>query len=314
MARSRSPTPASSWRSSIFRLPWPWSCRTWHRRSSLGLVLLVSIADARRRRPGGEPRHHERLSWPLLLGFGGAIAVANASLFLAIKHLPVAVAMVLQNLAPAFVIGWGLLVARRRPRPRVLAGLLVALTGVALVVQLPTTPLHGLNLVGIGFGLATAVGVAAFSVLGARASRRYGAIRANSYAFGVSATAWIIYQLPHGLPVLAQSPRHLPGVIAVAVLGTLVPFVLYAWGTARVGSAAGAMNICLEPVFSAVLAWTWLGQVLDAVQITGGVVLIAAILYLQWSTAEPSAGLPPVAAPSVGRSGPVAPSPPGRPV
>jgi drug/metabolite transporter (DMT)-like permease len=244
----------------------------------VGLFLLVWLTGARRR---GAAR--ERLSWPLLLGFGAAIAVANASLFLAISHLPVAVAMVLQNLAPAFAIGWGLLVTRRLPGLRVLAGLFFALLGVAFVVQLPTTPLGGLDLVGIGFGLATAAGVAAFSVLGARASRRYGAIRANSYAFAVSTMVWLVYQLPQGLPELARSTEHLPGVATVAIFGTLLPFVLFAWGTARVGPEAGAVNISLEPIFSAVLAWTWLGQVLDVTQIAGGIVLIAAILYLQWT-------------------------------
>ncbi|WP_425412977.1 EamA family transporter [Micromonospora nigra] len=61
----------------------------------------------------------------------------------------------------------------------------------------------------------------------------------------------------------------------------MAPFVLCSWGTARVGPHAGAVNICPEPVFSAALAWTWLGQVLNPVQIAGGVIVIAAVIHLQ---------------------------------
>jgi drug/metabolite transporter (DMT)-like permease len=241
-----------------------------------GLALLLAVA---RRSPSG--RRREPLNWPLIVAFGLAIAVANACLFLAISHLPVAVAMVLQNLAPAFVVGWLVLLGRCRLGVRIVVGLLVALAGVALVVELPTTPLGEVNLLGVAFGIATAAGVAAFSVLGSRATRAYGALRANTYAFAVSGVAWLLFFVPQGVPEIVGRTDLLPGVLFVAVLGTLAPFVLFSWGTARVGPHAGAVNICLEPVFSAVLAWTWLGQSLNAVQIGGGALVLAAVIYLQ---------------------------------
>lgn len=241
-----------------------------------GLVLLLAAT-----RRSGAPGRTEPLDWPLVVAFGLSIAVANACLFLAISHLPVAVAMVLQNLAPAFVVGWLLLVGRCGLGLRVAAGLVIALAGVALVVELPTTPLGEVNLLGVGFGVATAIGVAAFSVLGSRATRTYGALRANAYAFAVSGVAWLLFFAPQGVPNIVHRVDLLPGVLFVAVLGTLAPFVLFSWGTARVGPHAGAVNISLEPVFSAALAWTWLGQALTAVQITGGLLVIGAVLYLQ---------------------------------
>lgn len=245
--------------------------------SLAGLGLLLALA----RRRSGTPGRTEPIDWPLVVAFGLAIAVANACLFLAISHLPVAVAMVLQNLAPAFVVGWLVVLGRCRLGLAIALGLVVALAGVALVVELPTTPLGEVNLLGVGFGIATAVGVAAFSVLGSRATRRYGALRANTYAFAVSSVAWLLYFAPQGVPEIVGRHDLLPGVLFVAILGTLAPFVLFSWGTARVGPHAGAVNICLEPVFSAVLAWTWLGQSLNAVQIAGGLLVIGAVVHLQ---------------------------------
>ncbi|GAB7045439.1 EamA family transporter [Catenuloplanes indicus] len=243
-----------------------------------GLGVLLAVM----RTPG--PR--ARISWPLVIGFGLSVGLANALLFLAIAHLPVAVAMVLQNLAPAFVVAWLVLAGRCRPGVRIVAGLLLALAGVACVVELPSTPVGEVNLPGLLFGLGTAAAVAAFSVLGGRATRRYGAIRANVYAFAVSSVAWLLFFIPQGTPGLVRHGEQIGGILFVGVLGTLVPFVLFSWGTARVGAQAGAVNICLEPVFSAVLAWVWLGQALGALQLAGAVMVIAAVVHLQRQPVE----------------------------
>ncbi|MFJ2773182.1 EamA family transporter [Streptomyces sp. NPDC087300] len=230
-----------------------------------------------------------------VLGFGIAVAVSNAALFLAIDKLPVAVALVLQNLAPAFVVGWVLLVTRTLPSPRVVVGLVVALLSVALVVELPTTPLGDIDLAGVLLGLLAGAGVAAFSVLGARAARSVGTLAANTGGFTVAAVAWLLFQLPHGVPALFERPALLAGAVAVGVFGTFVPFLLYAWAAARVGPQAGAVNISLEPLFGAVLAWVWLGQAVTPVQIVGGLVLLVAVVHLQSSR---SAAPPPVRPPT----------------
>ncbi len=222
-----------------------------------------------------------REGWRSLLGFGLAIGVANASLFLAIKHLPVAVAMVLQNLAPAFVIILVLVTTRRGPSARMLIGMGLALAGVALVVQLPTTPIGEINLLGVVFGISTALAVAAFSIFGERAGRAYGSVRANTAAFVVSATAWMLIQIPQGMPDLLGRPELFWQVAVVGVFGTLAPFLLFAWGTVRLGSEVGALSISLEPVFSAAIAWVWLGEALTVLQMAGVVAIIVGIIHLQ---------------------------------
>jgi multidrug transporter EmrE-like cation transporter len=77
-------------------------------------------------------------------------------------------------------------------------------------------------------------------------------------------------------PSAALGGRHLIG-----VFGTLVPFLLFSWGTARIGAQTGAVSISLEPLFGAVLAWAWLGQRLNAVQLAGAAVLLTAVIHLQ---------------------------------
>lgn len=219
--------------------------------------------------------------WPWLVCHGLAIGVANASLFLAISHLPVAVAIVLQNLAPVFVVMWILITTHRVLSARVAGGVALSLAGVVLVVQLPTTSLGDLDAVGVIFGITTAVGVAAFSLLGARTCRIYGSVRANAAAFGVAAACWMLIQAVQGVPHLASRPDLFAEVLVVGVLGTFAPFLLFAWGTARLGPETGALSISLEPIFAAALAWIWLGQSLVGMQIVGAVAILVGILRVQ---------------------------------
>jgi drug/metabolite transporter, DME family len=210
--------------------------RTWITAAGLGLLTLRRHA----KRPA------RRLPLAHTIAFG--VAVANAAFFLAIERLPVAVAIV-QNLAPGIVAVCALLAIRRAPTARTTAALLMALVGVALVAGFPGPTLASIDLLGVGIGLLTAAGVAAFSILGERSANTYGAIGSMARAFAIASLAWIALQLPQGVPQLLTATEHLPAVLLVSVLGTLLPFVLFSWGVARVQAQAAVVGVSLEPVF-----------------------------------------------------------------
>jgi DME family drug/metabolite transporter len=256
--------------------------RTW---VSVGGLILISLWRGR-----GVPAKRPPL-YPTL-GFGISVAVANAALFMAIDRLTVAVALVLQNLAPAFVVAWVAFGARRLPALRATIGLGAALAGVAFVVELPSTPLSGLDFSGIAWGLLTAAAVAAFSAFGGQAARECDALTATTWAFMISGVLWLVYQLTQGVPAIFQSPALLLGATGVGALGTLLPFLLFSWGTAQVGATVGAINISLEPIFGAALAWSWLGQRLTVSQLAGACVLLVALIDVQ-RTGRPDPGAGP---------------------
>jgi DME family drug/metabolite transporter len=241
----------------------------------LGAVVLWK----RRHEPNGTGFGDVR--WSLIFGLALSVAMSTTFLLLAIQHLPVAVALVLQSFAPVIVIGWTLLSSRRWPRPLAVAGVLFTLGGVALVVQLPAASLKGIDALGLLYGLAAAAGVAGLSVFGARAAAAAGAARTNAMAFTLVGIGWILVQIPQGVPALLTEPQHLAWGAAVGVFGTIGPFVLFAWGTARLGPEAGAVDISLEPVFGAFIAWTWLGQSLTVMQMTGVALVVLGVVCVE---------------------------------
>jgi drug/metabolite transporter, DME family len=217
----------------------------------------------------------------LLVALGISLMLVTLAYYLAIARLPVAVAIVLQYTGPAMVVAWAALVARRRPPPEILASLAAALIGVVLVSELPVGGLEGIDIVGLGAGLASAVLFATYTLLSESAEKTYGPTGTMARAFAVATLLWVIYQAPLGWPAEIFRSEHLPAVLFVGLGGTLSAFLLYVWGIARIRSERAAIAATLEPVLAALVAWTWLGQSLSPYQITGGGLVICAVIGLQ---------------------------------
>jgi drug/metabolite transporter, DME family len=239
---------------------------------AFGGLLLVPGA---RRAPRGRPRPG------LLVALGIALMLVTLAYYLAIARLPVAVAIVLQYTGPAMVVAWVALTTRRRPPLEILVSLTAALLGVVLVSELPALGLAGVDLLGVGAGLASAVMFATYTLLSESAQRTYGALGTMLRGFAVAALLWIAYQAPQGWPADVFRAEHLGAVIFVGVGGTLCSFLLYVWGIARIRSQRAAIAATLEPVVAALVAWAWLHQSLSPSQIAGGALVVAAVIGLQ---------------------------------
>jgi drug/metabolite transporter, DME family len=243
---------------------------------------LLNLRRRSRRTPTGSRR-----AVVLTLSLGLAIALVNGTYYLAIDRLSVAVAVVLQYTAPVLVVGWTALVGRRAPSPQVLAALVAAVAGVVFVVELPLGGVGDLDGLGIAFGLASAVLFASYSLLSERLGVIFGALGAMARAFLVAAGFWIVYQIPFGWPGELFEPSNAVGVLFVGLAGTLSPFLLYVWGIRRVRAERATIAATLEPVLAALFAWVLLDQSLGPMQISGGVLVCAAVVLLQTRRREP---------------------------
>jgi drug/metabolite transporter, DME family len=223
----------------------------------------------------------DRLPVLHVICLGLSIALVNATYYLAIERLPVAVAIVLQYTAPVLVVGWTALIWRRPLSGEVLVALVAAVVGVVLVVELLGGDVGALSAAGIGFGLASAVLFGAYSLLAEPASRVYGALGAMARAFAIASIFWVLVQVLRGPPQELLIWRNAPEILFVGIAGTLLPFLLYVWGIGRVRAERATIAATLEPVFAAAAAWIWLGQTLKLTQLLGGVLVLGAVLLLQ---------------------------------
>ena len=232
------------------------------------------------RRPAGGGRGH-------IFALGVALALVNATYYVAISRIPVAVALVIQYTAPALIVGWTSARSRRAPSREVVLALVAALVGVVLVVDLAPGAIGRIDGVGVGIGVASAVFFASYTVLAERTGAVYGSTGAMLRGFAVASLLWVAYQVPRGVPEMLFERANLPEVLYVGVAGTLAPFFLFAWGVGRVRAERAAIAATLEPVIAAGVAWAWLGQHLSPLQVAGGALVVAAVVSLQARRRQP---------------------------
>lgn len=226
------------------------------------------------RRPELRPR------W-VIVALGVALALVNATYYVAVSRIPVAAALVIQYTAPALIVGWTSLTARRLPPREVTGALAAALVGVVLVVDLPGSVSGGVDRLGVLVAISSAVFFASYTVLAERAGGSYGPAGAMFRGFAVAALLWLAYQAPRGIPSELLERSNLPEVLYVGVAGTLLPFLLFTWGLQRVRAERASIAATLEPVIAAVVAWIWLDQTLTGVQVAGGMLVVGAVVSLQ---------------------------------
>jgi drug/metabolite transporter (DMT)-like permease len=244
--------------------------------SAVGLALLP--------RAWKKPTRKGQIGWAIALGL--CIALVNAAYYIAIERLAVAVAIVMQYLAPALVVLFTAITTRRRPPKEIIASVTVAFAGVVLVSELLGAEIGTLDAPGLVAGLAAAVFFASYTLLSERAGQSYGVVGALFRGFVAASVFWIVFQSFRGWPSALFTPEHLPLVLFVGLGGTLAPFLLYLWGVKRVKAERATIAATLEPVLVALFAWIWLGQALSLLQVIGGLMIIAAVVSLQVSRQE----------------------------
>ena len=236
-----------------------------------GLALLRPW----RRAPKGE------VSPRVVIALGLAIALVNATYYIAIERLPVAVALVIQYTAPALVVAYVALGRKRMPSPEILGALVIAIAGVALAAEVGSGDLGAVDTVGLAAASASAVLFATYTLLSERTERAFGTVGAMFRAFIWAAVFWVLFQSTQGWPSALLEADNLLRVLFVGLGGTLAPFLLYVWGLPRVQVERAVIAASLEPPAGAVIAWIWLDQVLSGLQILGGLLVLGAVVTLQ---------------------------------
>jgi drug/metabolite transporter (DMT)-like permease len=241
-------------------------------RSFIAAFCLALIPAARRKRTGGSAR--------AVIALGLSIALVNAVYYSAIARLDVAVALVLQYTAPALVVGWVAFQKRRLPPAEVGIALLVTSGGVVLVSGLIGADIGEVNYVGVAFGLASSVLFATYTLLSEKAGAAYGVLGALLRGFCTAAVMWTLFQIPRGWPTELFRRDNIAMVVFVGIAGTFIPFILFLWGVQQVRAERAAIAATSEPILAAVVAWIWLGQELELLQMLGGGLILAGVVAL----------------------------------
>lgn len=218
---------------------------------------------------------------PYFLSLGVAMALVQVTYFYAISKIHVAAAILLQYMAPILIALFSIFFWKERVRPFKLAALVLAFVGCYLVVGGYNLQFLQMNRQGIIGGLASAVCFAGYSLLGERGMHRYAPWTVLFYAIAFAAVAWHVFYAPFHYLFAGYGWTQWVWMIYIAVIGTILPFGLYFVGVNYIRSTRASITATLEPISAGFMAFIILGETLQVLQMTGGALVIGAIVVLQ---------------------------------
>lgn len=271
---------------------------TWLRIAGAALLLLPLAWRHRslvRERPG------------LLLGFGLlAVAGVQACYFSAISRIPVGVALLIEYLAPALVLGWVRFVQRRPVSRAAGVGVVLAVCGLACVVRVWSG--LTLDLAGMLLALGAAFCQVGYYILSDHGSDGRDGRRPPDplgvVAFGLLIGVLVLTVLvrPWGMrwEVLggqaSMDGRQVPAAVLlcwIVLVATVAAYITGIVSVRRLSPQVAGVVACLEAVIATVLAWVLLGEHLAPVQLVGGaVVLLGAFIAQRSSPGQKKDGRP----------------------
>jgi drug/metabolite transporter (DMT)-like permease len=246
-----------------------------------GLVLLA-LDRASFRLP--------RRQWPIMIVLGVAgVALLQATYAAAVQRLPVGIALLLEYTAVLMVALVAYFFFKEQVKTRLWVAIILVLIGLAVVARVWASSLDGL---GVILAIAAAVCLALYFLIGERQVAKTSALAVSFWTMTIAAIFWGFVSGWWMLdPGVFMTPVDIGGQFAQfevpmwapllwnVVLGTFAPFLLSLAALRHLPATAAGIVASSEVIFAFAVAWVWLGETLDLIQIVGaGVVLVGIVL------------------------------------
>ncbi|MBC7530643.1 MAG: DMT family transporter [Oligoflexus sp.] len=233
-------------------------------RAGFGAFFLLACF-----RPWREPMQVG--AWPKVIVYGGVLGIMNLVFYLALKRIPLGIAVALEFIGP---LGVALIGSRR-----LIDLLWVFLAAVGIYLIAPIDGVNGaLDPVGIALALAAGLCWGLYIIFGKRigdvASTRQAA------AWGMVVAALVV--LPFGLykmnAEVMASRDFWTRAIVVGVLSSAVPYTLEMIVLKRMDSKTFGTLMSIEPALAATMGLVFLHEVLSSTQILAMFAIVSACL------------------------------------
>ncbi len=249
-------------------------------RSVIAGLILGSLAYQRRQTMTGG-------NLPALAALGVLLSAVTITFYEAVDRLGVGPGVTLQFMGPALVLIWMRFVQKRSVPSAAWLSAGVALVGTALMNR--AWNLDQADPIGVAAGLGAAVAFAGYLILGEHLGKRLPSLTVTAYGFATAALIWVIVVPPR----IPQIDGLVWGqLVWVAIGGTALPFVLEMVALRRADPGAVGVVATAEPIVAAITAWIVLGERLQAIQIVGGLLVVAGIATVQYVTNNVAPDIP----------------------
>lgn len=236
-----------------------------------------------------------------VVGFGGfAVAGSQLCFFNAVARMPVAVALLIEYMAPVLILVWLWLRHDQRPTRLTVLGAACGVAGLTVVLGV----LEGVTVstAGLLWAIGAMVGTAGYFLLAADDRSELPPIVLATAGLGVGALALAAVGVLGVQPFLvAAGDVRLAGAavpwwwaagLLVFVTGALA-YLVGVVAARLLGARLMSFAALTEVLFAALFAWLLLGEGLDAARLAGGLLVVAGIAMVRVGESVRAVGEPP---------------------
>jgi drug/metabolite transporter (DMT)-like permease len=251
-------------------------------RISMAGVLIIPIYAWERRTQG--PRTWTLRDVPLLVMLGMFGVALNQFLFVVgLSRTSVAHSSIFANMTPVLVLLMASMRGLETFTARKLVGVVVALTGVVLLRTLDTGPQGEATLAGdlITFGGSLAFSI--FTVLGKPATKRYGTITVNTFAYvgGALLMAPLTIWQSSGFDYRAVPLSAWAAVFFMALLPSVICYLIFYYALAFMEASRLSTFMYLLPLLATILGVFVLHESVHLSLVISGLVIFAGVYLVE---------------------------------
>jgi drug/metabolite transporter (DMT)-like permease len=227
--------------------------------------------------------------WPILIAYSFiGFALVQFGYFIAISRMHVSMALIIEFTAPIWIVLWIKYVRKSYVPKDMWTAVLLAFIGMLLLTQV----WEGMTLdtIGVIAAFLDAFALATFFVLSERLTPTRSTYSLTVFGFGISSAlmsiVFPIWNFPFSIfkqSMNLEGPLEnfsAPGwtlILWIVLLGTVLPYLCVLSGIKILSASTSSVIGMLEPVLAGIFAWIWIGESWNAIQLTGGAIVIIGI-------------------------------------
>ena len=230
--------------------------------------------------------------WPVIIVLGVVgVGLLQATYAFAIALLPVGIALLLEYLAVLMVAVVAFFFFKEKVHIRLWAAIALVIVGLIVVAEIWASTL---NPVGVLWGLAAAVSLATYFLVGERQLKTISPLALSFWTMSVATLFWAPFSrwwtfTPETFTTVTSLGGSLQE-ISVPVwllivwnvtLGSFAPFLLSLSALKRLSATAAGIVATSEIIFAFITAWLWLQEALSTWQVIGASVVFGGIVIAQ---------------------------------
>jgi drug/metabolite transporter (DMT)-like permease len=227
---------------------------------------------------------------PLAIAYGVVgFALVNVGYFIGIERgLPLGLVLVIEFTAPIWVVLWIKYVRGSQVANDMWLAIALSLLGLVLLTKIWDG--FKFDLLGLAAAVGSAFALAGYFLMGKKFGDNRHPLGSTVIGLGVASLFWLLVLPVWNFPEEIFSTQFdLRGYLAgnqypgwllllwVVVMGTIVPYLFVISGLRILSASKSSVLGMIEPVMAGALAWVWLNQSWDFIQLVGAVVVLVGI-------------------------------------